>query len=208
MISDGYNFVLPPGYAQQMQPPGGGGSSGGYPTGGRGPTNGPPTGGRNPLPISIGPPTGTGTQPKPGTPGAVPTPAPRQPTSLPPSSGSMLDMSRNGVQIGQVEDSALLNNVIIFALSMWARQETSTFEKPHRDLEALAINTGGAFFEVKANDDMSTLLTDVVQQIRQQYVLGFTPKAFDGKRHRLDVRVKRKGVEVVARKFYIAEKNK
>jgi hypothetical protein len=208
VVSDGYNFVLPPGYAQQMGGSSGGGSSGGYPQpGGRGPTNSPPTGGRNPLPIPIGPPTGTGTQPKPGTPGAVPTPAPRQPTQ-PPSSGSMLDMSRNGVQIGQVEDSAALNNVIVFALSMWVRQETATFEKPHRDLEALALNTGGAFYEVKQNDDMNTLLTDVVQQIRQQYVIGFIPKSFDGKKHRLDVRIKRKGLDVLARKFYVAEKSK
>jgi hypothetical protein len=39
-------------------------------------------------------------------------------------------------------------------------------------------------------------------------VLGFTPASFDGKHHKLEVRVKRRGLEVRSRKSYITERIK
>jgi len=92
-------------------------------------------------------------------------------------------------------------------LSMWTRQPTTT-ERPNRSLERLALDTGGSFYEVGLNDDMNALFTDVVQQLRQQYVLGFVPASFDGQRHSLTVRVKRPGLQVQSRRFYIAERPK
>jgi hypothetical protein len=40
--------------------------------------------------------------------------------------------------------------------------------------------------------------------MRLQYLLGFQPEAFDGKFHRLRVRVPRHDVEVRAREGYLA----
>ena len=105
--------------------------------------------------------------------------------------------------MGAVDAAASTRNVIVYGLSMWVRQ-TAGAERPSRDLERLALATGGAFYEVGVGDDMNPVFTDVVQQLRQQYVLGFVPAAFDGKRHSLTVRVKRSGLEVQARKSYIA----
>ena len=86
---------------------------------------------------------------------------------------------------------------------MWVRQTVGA-ERPSRDLERLALATGGAFYEVGVSDDMNPVFTEVVQQLRQQYVLGFVPAAFDGKSHSLTVRVKRPGLEVQSRRTYIA----
>jgi hypothetical protein len=105
--------------------------------------------------------------------------------------------------MADVEAAASERNVIVFGLSMWVRQELRA-ERPSRDLERLALETGGSFYEVGINDDLNPVFTEVVQQLRQQYVLGFVPAAFDGKRHSLTVRVKRSGLDVQARRSYIA----
>jgi hypothetical protein len=105
--------------------------------------------------------------------------------------------------MGDVDAAASERNVIVYGLSMWVRQKVGA-ERPSRDLERIAIDTGGAFYEVGVNDDLNPVFTEVVQQLRQQYVLGFVPAAFDGKRHSLSVKVKRAGLEVQARRSYIA----
>ena len=191
VMSDGYNFVLPPGYAPQSP-----GSSGGYPP--RVPAP-PPTGGRGTppkLPIPINPPPAQPSRPGSGR----PLPQPASPT--PPSPGSF-DPRTFGVTMADVDAAASERNVIVYGLSMWVRDSLHA-ERPSRDLERVALETGGAFYEVGLNDDLGPVFTEVVQQLRQQYVLGFVPAAFDGKRHSLTVRVKRPGLNVQSRKSYIA----
>jgi hypothetical protein len=198
VMSDGYNFVVPP----ECRPPqSGGGSSGGYPpVGGRGPAT-PPigVGGRNPaggVALPGPPPVG-----RPGSTGPV--------NGAPPSMtlGCFADPTTYGVTTGQVDAAASARNVIVYGLSMWTRQGITT-ERPSRHLERVSLDTGGAFYEVGLNDDMNRIFTEVVQQLRQQYVLGFVPAAFDGRRHSLSVRVKRQGLQVQARRFYVAERTR
>jgi hypothetical protein len=136
-----------------------------------------------------------------GRPGSTP---PRTP---PLGLGCAADPTTYGVTTGQVDAAASAQNVVVFGLSMWTRTGVSN-ERPNRNLERVALDTGGAFYEVKLNDDMNPLFTDVVQQLRQQYVLGFVPASFDGKRHSLSVKVKRPGLQVQSRRFYIAERAK
>jgi len=184
-LSDGYNFVLPTGYGRQQTPSGPGR---GRPPIGTGPGGNPiGLGGRNPL-------GGTTLPPSPGG-----------PTSI--GNGNPGDPSRNGVPMEAARSAALSENVILYAVSMWVRRETEV-EKPNHDLEQLAVETGGAFFQMRENDDMNTTFTEIVRELRQQYVLGFTPKTFDGKRHKLEVRVKRRGVDVQARKSYVATRER
>ena len=57
---------------------------------------------------------------------------------------------------------------------MWVRSGTSV-TRPSHELEQLAIETGGAFYQVHDGEDMHAPFTDIMQQLRQQYVLGFTP---------------------------------
>jgi Ca-activated chloride channel homolog len=144
-------------------------------------------------------------------PGSVPPPIqrgpglsqPRQPLiSTAPNIG---DPAHNGVPMEEARGMALEANAIVYAVSMWVRDpELAKPTRPNHDLEQLALETGGAFYQVREDADMNPVFSDIVQQLRQQYVLGFTPKSFDGKRHTLEVHVKPHSLKVQARKSYVA----
>ena len=76
--------------------------------------------------------------------------------------------------------------------------------KPSRGLRKLAAETGGGYFELKKTDDLGPTFTRVAQELHSQYVLGFIPNQFDGKIHKLEVKVKRRGMNARARQSYIA----
>ena len=61
-----------------------------------------------------------------------------------------------------------------------------------------------AHFELQKTDLLASTFTRVAQELRSQYLLAFVPETLDGKVHKLDVRVKRPGVTVRARKSYSA----
>ena len=180
-MSDGYNFALPPDYYRPQ-------------TSSAPPIVGPP--GRKPIGIG-------GRNPGVSSLPGQPAPTPRTGVGNP----NIGDPSRNGVPPEQARAAAVATDVIVYAVSMWVRDGVKT-QKPSHVLEELAVETGGAFFRVDENDDMNTTFTEIVQQLRQQYVLGFTPRAFDGRQHKLSVRVKRPGLDVQARKSYIATRDR
>ena len=76
--------------------------------------------------------------------------------------------------------------------------------RPSRDLRKISDETGGGYFELKKSDQLAPTFTRVAQELRSQYLLGFTPAALDGKPHRLEVRLKRPGLTARARKSYNA----
>jgi hypothetical protein len=45
----------------------------------------------------------------------------------------------------------------------------------------------------------------IADELHLQYLLGFVPTKFDGKRHEITVRVTRPGISVRAREAYIAQ---
>lgn len=71
-------------------------------------------------------------------------------------------------------------------------------------VKSMANDTGGGHFELKAGDDLASTFARVVEELRHQYVLGFTPAALDGRRHRLDVRLSTPGLKARARRNYVA----
>lgn len=71
-------------------------------------------------------------------------------------------------------------------------------------MEFLAEETGGGHFELKLDADLPSTFTRVAEELRRQYVLGFAPAMLDGKRHRLEVRVKQPGLKARARRNYVA----
>ena len=76
--------------------------------------------------------------------------------------------------------------------------------RPSRDLRRIAEETGGGYFELKKTAELASTFTRVAQELRSQYLLGFAPATLDGKLHRLDVRPRRSGTTVRARKSYLA----
>ena len=70
-------------------------------------------------------------------------------------------------------------------------------------LESLAIDTGGEFFN---SNDFRRALDRVVTQSSAYYLIGYSPpqQRFDGKYHKIKVKVKKPGMEVRARNGYWA----
>jgi Ca-activated chloride channel family protein len=137
-------------------------------------------------------------------PRGMPRSSPRGPTggtSVPIVGGPM--PVQTGTVAAQAEDAALDNNTMVYAVSMWVVQDNER-KKPSRDLERVALETGGSFFRLDEYADISPAFTQISNELRQQYLLGFTPKKADGKSHKLEVRVKRSGLRVQHRRSYMA----
>jgi Ca-activated chloride channel family protein len=113
---------------------------------------------------------------------------------------------RGGSSSGDVFSLAVSYDVMLYAVAVWTRTEDNRANAPSGELMALARDTGGGFVQMKESDDINLLTTQISTELHQQYVLGFTPEALDGKTHKLDVRVKRPGVTVRTRRSYVAPK--
>jgi Ca-activated chloride channel homolog len=100
------------------------------------------------------------------------------------------DVTRAGLQ---------REGVMVYAILVRGRFGLETSE-----IGALANATGGRWLELKSSADVPAAMQGIVDELHQQYVLGFKPAALDGKLHRLDVKVKRPGVTVRARRTYLA----
>jgi Ca-activated chloride channel family protein len=76
--------------------------------------------------------------------------------------------------------------------------------KPDSILNRFANETGGGYFDLKKDSDLNSSFTRIAQELRSQYLLGFSPATLDGKVHRLEVRVKRTGLKARSRRSYTA----
>ncbi len=75
---------------------------------------------------------------------------------------------------------------------------------PDKGLKKLSEETGGGYFLLKSSDELGPTFTRVAQELHSQYVLGFSPAVLDGKLHKLDVKVRKLGMNTRARKSYLA----
>ena len=76
--------------------------------------------------------------------------------------------------------------------------------KPDSILNRFARETGGGYFDLKKDADLNASFTRIAQELRSQYLLGFSPATLDGKVHRLEVRAKRPGLTTRSRRSYTA----
>jgi Ca-activated chloride channel family protein len=79
-------------------------------------------------------------------------------------------------------------------------------EGPDPGLKDISAATGGGYFELTSTADIASTFKRVASELHNQYALGFTPAALDGKLHSLAVRVKDTSMTVRARRSYLAEK--
>jgi Ca-activated chloride channel family protein len=117
------------------------------------------------------------------------------------------DDTSSKVGLGKVMDRARLKDVMVYAIGLeneYFNGQQRVRSSPDRGLRKLAEDTGGGFFLLKKTTDLSETFTRVAQELHSQYVLGFSPEALDGKIHKLDVRVKKAGMNARARKTYVA----
>jgi Ca-activated chloride channel family protein len=105
---------------------------------------------------------------------------------------------------GAVVDRARAEGVMIYGIGLRTKIPGVPASKPDRVLKRLADETGGGYFELKENSELSSTFTRVAQELHSQYVLGFAPERLDGKVHKLDVQVKKSGMTARSRKSYVA----
>ncbi|MEX2661122.1 MAG: hypothetical protein WD227_04290, partial [Vicinamibacterales bacterium] len=80
--------------------------------------------------------------------------------------------------------------------------------KPRPPLPAsvreLAEASGGGHFEVPQGADLPAAFARIAEELRHQYLLGFSPAILDGKEHKIDVRLSRPNLKVRARRSHAA----
>lgn len=112
--------------------------------------------------------------------------------------GRNVDVSRFGkTSAHQLLERVEQSGVMVYAIGFEGVSISS-------DMKKIAAHSGGRATELQTTDDLGRALTGVADELHHQYLLGFTPAAFDGKVHRLEVRVKRPGLSVRARQSYVA----
>jgi VWFA-related protein len=77
---------------------------------------------------------------------------------------------------------------------------------PDPGLGTVADNTGGGYFELRPRDNLAETFARVIDELHQQYLLGFVPPARDGKEHKIEVRLRQSGLKARVRKTYRAPK--
>lgn len=96
-----------------------------------------------------------------------------------------------------VIESAKRSNAVIYAV-------TSADARRSSSLEDLTDATGGDMLRVASSADLRDAFQKILQDFRSRYILAYTPTGVPwGGFHRLDVRVKRRGLTVRARPGYI-----
>ena len=117
------------------------------------------------------------------------------------------DDTASKLGVGKVMDRARAKDVMVYAIGLvneYFNGQQKVRSQPDRGLKKLAEDTGGGFFLLKRTSDLGETFTRVAQELHSQYVLGFSPETLDGKIHKLDVRVKKAGMNAQARKTYVA----
>ena len=71
-------------------------------------------------------------------------------------------------------------------------------------IKTIARRSGGRATELGRDDDLAKALTAIADELHHQYLIGFTPAAFDGKSHKIEVRLKKTDLTVRARQQYVA----
>ena len=98
----------------------------------------------------------------------------------------------------RVLETAKRLDVVVYSVST-DRARTAAF------LDQLGRLTGGTLFELESTRDIATIFLKVLDEFRQRYLIGYSPRGVEpGGWHRLDVRVRGRSVRVTARPGYYA----
>jgi Ca-activated chloride channel family protein len=103
---------------------------------------------------------------------------------------------------GSVRKRATRDGYMLYVIGMEGMYQN---DEAANNFKRLIEDTGGGHFVVRAGDDLRQTFVRVVEELRRQYLLGFTPAA-DGRTHKLEVRVSGDGLRARARASYVAER--
>ena len=94
---------------------------------------------------------------------------------------------RRCLKPGDVERRAVREGFMLYAVGM----DGTGLD---REIIEMAADTGGGHFELPVGADLSATFTRVADELRRQYVLGFSPSELDGKLHRVEIRMAKPGM--------------
>jgi VWFA-related protein len=97
--------------------------------------------------------------------------------------------------VGEVRALADTYGVMVYVLAMVGTQGLNTGA-----LRSLASETGGGYFVLNHQEDMTPTFARIAEELRQQYVLGYSGPAGASQKGKLEVRVKRPGVTARGRR--------
>jgi VWFA-related protein len=101
------------------------------------------------------------------------------------------------LQPGEVLESAKRSNAVIYAV-------TAAKARRRSPLQDLTDATGGQMLEVTSSADLRGAFQRILQDFRSRYILAYSPQGVSVEGfHRLEVRVKRRGLTVKARPGYV-----
>jgi Ca-activated chloride channel family protein len=148
-------------------------------------------------PTRPGQPTPLGGRAKPGT--APPVPSSPSPVPMPTP-----NYNTSGARGAAIITNAIGRDIMVYTIAMWTMTDEKLPDRPGEAMARISDQTGGGLYQLRLSDDINATFTQIMAELHQQYLLGFTPAVLDGKEHRLEVRVKKSGMRVRARRSYIA----
>ena len=77
-------------------------------------------------------------------------------------------------------------------------------DEPDPGLRTIAEDSGGGYFEINENTALGPAFARVADELHRQYLLGYVVPESDGKPHTVTVRVTKPGLQVRARRSYVA----
>jgi VWFA-related protein len=83
-------------------------------------------------------------------------------------------------------------------------RQSQEMDKPDPGLPRIATATGGGYFELTSANNLSATFTRIADELHRQYALAFIPAKFDGKIHKLEVKLRDSFLTARARKTYVA----
>jgi VWFA-related protein len=117
---------------------------------------------------------------------------------------------QGGVDFDDVAGRVRDGNVLVYALGFVNRRPPRSYNEPaavsgpHRGLEVLVDRSAGMYFEVDQSPEFDRMFRAIIDDLHSQYLIGVPVEARDGRRHRLDVRVHRPGLNVRAPGSFVA----
>ena len=118
------------------------------------------------------------------------------------------DDTSSRLGFGDVLERARKEEVMIYAIGLQSEYfngASMVRSRPDRNLKKLAEETGGGYFELTKTAELAPTFSRVAQELHSQYILGFTPTVFDGKEHKLLVKMRTSSMTARHRKSYIAD---
>ena len=114
------------------------------------------------------------------------------------------------VTLEEVTQRAVEEQFIVYGIGLRSSSTvrrlglTAPRTDPDPSLHALAVESGGAYMLLEDKSALAPAFARVADELHRQYLIGYPLPDEDGKRHRVEVRVKAPRLTVRARKSYIA----